>query len=116
VRPDQASLRARRFGGCQGFATYAANFDACLGRSSGEGPSAKADGSFGELDFHVEYAMKLSWLVFLAATLSTAPSMMSLNRSIADGSEVDLTHWTPPDITSVAEDSFSALVKYGNAR
>jgi thiosulfate dehydrogenase len=59
--------------------------------------------------------MKHSCLVFLAATLCTTPSMMGLNRSIADSREVDLTHWTPPDITSVAEDSFSTLVKYGNA-
>ena len=59
--------------------------------------------------------MKRSWLVFLAAILCIASSIMGLNRSVADSSEVDLTHWTPPDITSVAEDSFSTLVKYGYA-
>jgi len=36
--------------------------------------------------------MKHSCLVFLAATLCTTPSMMGLNRSIADSREVDLTH------------------------
>lgn len=56
------------------------------------GAVSNGRGRFGELDFHVEYAMKHSCLVFLAATLCTTPSMMGLNRSIADSREVDLTH------------------------
>jgi thiosulfate dehydrogenase len=41
-------------------------------------------------------------------------SMAGVSGSIA-GSEVDLTHWTPPDIATVPDDPFGALVKYGFA-
>jgi thiosulfate dehydrogenase len=40
--------------------------------------------------------------------------IMGLDRSIA-GSDIDLTHWTPPDISAVADDPFGELVKYGYA-
>jgi hypothetical protein len=33
----------------------------------------------------------------------------------ADGVSVDLTQWNPPDITTVADDPFGRLVKYGHA-
>lgn len=59
--------------------------------------------------------MKHSLPFFLAVTLCSAASVTGLNRSTAGDGEVDLTHWTPPDITSVAEDPFGSLVKYGYA-
>ena len=57
--------------------------------------------------------MKLSWLFLLAAMLCTTTSIAGLNRAIAGNSDIDLTQWTPPDITAVADDPFGTLVKYG---
>jgi thiosulfate dehydrogenase len=42
------------------------------------------------------------------------PLITSVDRSIAGG-DIDLTHWTPPDITAIADDPFGELVKYGYA-
>jgi thiosulfate dehydrogenase len=42
-------------------------------------------------------------------------SMAGVSGSIAGSGGVDLTHWTPPDIATVADDPFGALVKYGFA-
>ena len=58
--------------------------------------------------------MKLSWLFLLAAMLCTAASIAGLNRATAGDSDIDLTQWTPPDITTVADDPFGTLVKYGH--
>ena len=58
--------------------------------------------------------MKLSWLFLLAAMLCTTASIAGLNRAIAGNSDIDLTRWTPPDITTVADDPFGILVKYGH--
>jgi thiosulfate dehydrogenase len=34
---------------------------------------------------------------------------------MAEGGDIDLTRWTPPDIAKVADDPFGKLVKYGHA-
>ena len=57
--------------------------------------------------------MKRSWLL-LAAMLCTTASIAGLTRSIAGSSDIDLTLWTPPAITTVANDPFGTLVKYGH--
>lgn len=62
-----------------------------------------------------ESAMKRTWLFRLTATLCTTASAAGFNRSIAENSNIDLTHWTPPDIVAVADDPFGRLVKYGYA-
>jgi thiosulfate dehydrogenase len=59
--------------------------------------------------------MKHCRLFLLAATLCTTASMVGSNRSIAGSSDIDLTQWTPPDISTVADDPFGTLVKYGYA-
>ena len=59
--------------------------------------------------------MKLSWLFLLAPMLCTTASIAGLNRAIAGNSDIDLARWTPPDITTVADDPFGTLVKYGHA-
>src|SRR5215472_8237023 len=59
--------------------------------------------------------MNRSWLFMLAAVSCTTVSMAVFSRSIAGSSDVDLTHWTPPDIATVGDDPFGALVKYGYA-
>ena len=59
--------------------------------------------------------MKGSWLLLLATMLCTTASIAGLNRSIAGSNDIDLTQWTPPDITTVADDPFGTLVKYGHA-
>jgi thiosulfate dehydrogenase len=41
--------------------------------------------------------------------------MAGVSLSIAGSGDVDLTHWTPPDVATVADDPFGALVKYGFA-
>jgi thiosulfate dehydrogenase len=46
--------------------------------------------------------------------LSVMVLIMGLGPSIA-GDEIDLTHWTSPDIRAVERDSFGELVKYGHA-
>jgi thiosulfate dehydrogenase len=59
--------------------------------------------------------MKRSWFL-LAAMLCTTASIagLNLNRSIGGSSDIDLTQWTPPAITTVANDPFGTLVKYGH--
>ena len=59
--------------------------------------------------------MKHSWLILLAATLSTAALMVGRDLSAAESINIDLTQWTPPDIATVADDPFGKLVKYGHA-
>jgi len=59
--------------------------------------------------------MKRSWLFVLAALSCMTASMAGFGRSIAGSGDVDLTHWAPPDIATVADDPFGALVKYGFA-
>ena len=59
--------------------------------------------------------MRGSWFLLLATMLCTTASIAGLNRSIAGSNDIDLTQWTPPDITTVADDPFGTLVKYGHA-
>jgi thiosulfate dehydrogenase len=59
--------------------------------------------------------MKHSRLLLLGATLCITVSTAGPDRSIAGSSEIDLTQWAPPDITTVADDPFGRLVKYGHA-
>jgi len=59
--------------------------------------------------------MKRTWLFRLTAILCITASVAGLGRSIAEDSNIDLTHWTPPDIAAVADDPFGRLVKYGYA-
>src|SRR6516225_2678949 len=61
-----------------------------------------------------ECTMKRSRLFWLVAMLCTMASIAGLNRSIAGNSDIDLTQWTPPDVTTVADDPFGTLVKYGH--
>src|SRR6516164_7449192 len=65
--------------------------------------------------FVAECAMKVSWLFLLAAMLCTTVSIARLNRAIAGNSDIDLTRWTPPDISTVPDDPFGILIKYGHA-
>jgi thiosulfate dehydrogenase len=51
----------------------------------------------------------------LAANLCILALIAGLNGSTAGSSEIDLTQWTRPDITSVGDDPFGTLVKYGYA-
>jgi thiosulfate dehydrogenase len=59
--------------------------------------------------------MKRSWLILLAATWSSVALMTGRNVSAAESIDIDLTRWTPPDISTVADDPFGKLVKYGHA-
>jgi thiosulfate dehydrogenase len=59
--------------------------------------------------------MKHSRLLLLGATLCITVSTAGSDRSIAGSSKIDLTKWAPPDITTVADDPFGRLVKYGHA-
>jgi thiosulfate dehydrogenase len=57
--------------------------------------------------------MKRSWLISLIATLCTAALIGGLARPATQRVDIDLKKWTPPDIATVADDSFSRLVRYG---
>lgn len=59
--------------------------------------------------------MKRSRLILLAGTLSSVGLMASCDVAAAESFRIDLTHWTPPDISSIADDPFGTLVKYGHA-
>src|SRR5215471_10941018 len=59
--------------------------------------------------------MKCSGFFLLAASLCTPALIAGLDDSIAGSNDIDLTRWTPPDITAVADDPFGTLVKYGHA-
>jgi mono/diheme cytochrome c family protein len=59
--------------------------------------------------------MKRSSLFLLAANLCISVLVVGLNGSMAGSSEIDLTKWTPPDISAVGDDPFGTLVKYGHA-
>ena len=59
--------------------------------------------------------MKCTWLFRLTATLCTTASVAGFSRSVAENSNIDLTHWTPPNIAAVSDDPFGRLVKYGYA-
>ena len=65
--------------------------------------------------FNAGCTVKRSWRSLLAAMLCTTASTVGLGRSIAGSNEIDLTQWTPPDITTIADDPFGTLVKYGHA-
>src|SRR5499427_8182908 len=65
--------------------------------------------------FNAERTMKRSRLLLLVAMLCIMAAIAGLNRAIAGNSDIDLTRWTPPDITTVADDPFGTLVKYGHA-
>jgi len=58
--------------------------------------------------------MKYSWLVLLVAFCTTA-SLAGPSQPIARSGDFDLALWTPPDISTIADDPFGALVKYGYA-
>jgi cytochrome c len=57
--------------------------------------------------------MKRFWLSWLAAMTGMAALIAGAGSSIAGDGEVDLTHWTPPDIATVTDDPAGALVKHG---
>jgi thiosulfate dehydrogenase len=59
--------------------------------------------------------MGRAWSLSLAVTFCAAWAIGGHDRSTAGSIEIDLTHWTPPDITSVKDDAFGSLVKYGHA-
>jgi thiosulfate dehydrogenase len=59
-------------------------------------------------------AMKRSCFLLVNVMSCVTALIMGLDRSIA-GDDIDLTLWTPPDITAVADDPFGELVKYGYA-
>jgi thiosulfate dehydrogenase len=59
--------------------------------------------------------MKRSWLILLAATLSSVALMAGRDMPAAESIDINLTQWTPPDISTVADDPFGTLVKYGHA-
>jgi thiosulfate dehydrogenase len=57
--------------------------------------------------------MKRIWLI--VATLSASVGIGSNQVPAAEAVVIDLTQWTPPDISKVGEDPFGELVKYGHA-
>jgi thiosulfate dehydrogenase len=57
--------------------------------------------------------MKRIWLI--AAAVLAGPWTGSNQTSAAERAAIDLTQWTPPDISTVGDDPFGALVKYGHA-
>jgi len=58
--------------------------------------------------------MKRCGFLLVTVMLCVSALTMGLNRSLA-GRDIDLTHWTPPEITAVEDDPFGELVKYGYA-
>ena len=57
--------------------------------------------------------MKRTWLI--VATLGASVWTGSNQLPAAEAVVIDLTQWTPPDISKVSEDPFGELVKYGHA-
>jgi thiosulfate dehydrogenase len=56
--------------------------------------------------------MKRIWLVITALTVGF---LLGGNQSLrAEPGTIDLTQWTPPDISTVGDDPFGKLVKYGH--
>jgi len=58
-------------------------------------------------------AMKRIWLI--VATLGASVWIGSNQILAAETVTIDLTQWTPPDISKVGEDPFGELVKHGHA-
>jgi thiosulfate dehydrogenase len=56
--------------------------------------------------------MKCIWSI--VATLSTSFLIAGSQPSHAETVVIDLTQWTPPDISTVGDDPFGKLVKYGH--
>ncbi|HEY7973267.1 MAG TPA: hypothetical protein VID96_10075, partial [Xanthobacteraceae bacterium] len=52
---------------------------------------------------------------FAARVLATVLTLSAGNLIAADPPRIDLSTWTPPEIASVGDDPFGALVKYGHA-
>ena len=59
--------------------------------------------------------MKRAALVLLTGTLASANMMAEGVSSATEMIRVDLTQWAAPDTTSVGDDPFGELVKYGYA-
>jgi thiosulfate dehydrogenase len=55
--------------------------------------------------------MKRLWLIL--ASLSASFLVVATEIAHADPATIDLTKWTPPDISTVGDDPFGKLVKYG---
>ena len=58
--------------------------------------------------------MKCIWSIL--AVLSACLLIATSHASRADTVVIDLTRWTPPDISTVGDDPFGELVKYGHER
>jgi thiosulfate dehydrogenase len=56
--------------------------------------------------------MKRIWSML--AVLSACLPFATSQTSRADTAVIDLTRWTPPDISTVGDDPFGELVKYGH--
>lgn len=57
--------------------------------------------------------MKHSWLISLAATWCAVTLATDAARAATPSVDIDLSQWTPPNISAVADDPFGMLVKYG---
>jgi thiosulfate dehydrogenase len=57
--------------------------------------------------------MKQIWPIL--ASLTAGLLMAGGQTPRAETSVIDLTRWTPPDISTVGDDPFGKLVKYGHA-
>jgi hypothetical protein len=57
--------------------------------------------------------MKRIWL--MVATLGAGVLMAGNQIPAAEPVAIDLTQWTPPDFSTVGDDPFGKLVKYGYA-
>ncbi len=57
--------------------------------------------------------MKCTWPIF--AALSAGLLVATSQTPRAETAVIDLTRWTPPDISTVGDDPFGKLVKYGHA-
>jgi thiosulfate dehydrogenase len=56
--------------------------------------------------------MKRIWSIF--ATLSVSFLIAGSRQPYAETVVIDLTRWTPPDISTVGDDPFGELIKYGH--
>ena len=76
----------------------------------------RADGSTGAANLLMTVAwiavMKCIWSIVAALGTSFLIAGSQLPR--AETVVIDLTRWTPPDISTVGDDPFGKLVKYGH--
>jgi thiosulfate dehydrogenase len=58
---------------------------------------------------------RLTYLLPVVVTVVAVAPMICDDARAAEPAQVNLTEWTPPDISSVGDDAFGKMVKYGYA-